>query len=199
MVRRFLWLAMDRLAGLRRGEALNLRWDNVDWERLQLTVISDETWTTKNKGVRTVPLVPELHDLLLEAFEGAREGQETVIPRGSVRIKNISRDFTILCRRAGVQRYAKPFHTLRKTCLTAWARDHAQHVVQEWAGHASAVTTGEYYLQVSEAEYEKAAGKTSSEQVVARLVARLADFQPSPPQKPRGTNSQVHASKAVTD
>ncbi len=68
-------------------------------------------------------------------------------------------------------------------------REFPQHVVQEWAGHASAVTTGEYYLQVSEAEYEKAAGRTSSEQVVARLVARLPDFQPSPPKKQRGINT----------
>jgi integrase len=194
-----LLLALTRYAGLRRGEALNLRWDQIDWERSRLTIIANDEWRPKDRDSRVVPIVPGLHAMLLEAFDRADPGAEKVIPDGLVKVKNISRDFTVLCKRAGVQRYAKPFHTLRKTCLTAWARDHAQHVVQEWAGHASAVTTGEYYLQVSEAEYEKAAGKTSSEQVVARLVARLADFQPSPPQKPRGTNSQVHASKAVTD
>ncbi len=192
-------LALTRYAGLRRGEALNLRWDQIDWERSRLTIIANDEWRPKDRDSRVVPIVPELHAMLLEAFDRADAGAEKVIPDGSVKVKNISRDFTVLCKRASVQRYAKPFHSLRKTCLTAWARDHAQHVVQEWAGHASAVTTGEYYLQVSEAEYEKAAGKTSSEQVVARLVARLADFQPSPPQEQRGTNSQVHASQSLTD
>jgi len=142
-----------------------------------------------------VPIVPELHAILLEAFGKAEPGAVKVITAGSVKVKNISRDFTVLCKKAGVQRYAKPFHTLRKTCLTAWAREFPQHVVQEWAGHASAITTGEYYLQVSEAEYEKAAGKTGKQQVVARPT----DFQPSPPEKQRGTNSQVHASQSLTD
>jgi len=114
-------------------------------------------------------------------------------------VKNISRDFTVLCKKAGVQRYAKPFHTLRKTCLTAWAREYPQHVVQEWAGHSCSETTKDYYLQVSVAEYDRAAGKTDSGSIVARLVARPTDFQPSPPEKQRGTNSQVHASQSLTD
>ena len=189
-----LLLALARHAGLRRGEALNICWDQIDWERSRLTIIANDEWRPKDRDSRVVPIVPGLHAILLGAFEDAETGVEKVISVGSIKVKNISRDFTVLCKRAGVQRYAKPFHTLRKTCLTAWAREFPQHVVQEWAGHASAVTTGEYYLQVSEAEYEKAAGKTGKQQVVARLVARPADFQPSPPQTPRGANSQVHAS-----
>ena len=43
--------------------------------------------------------------------------------------ENISRDFTALCSPAGVKRYAKPFHTLRKTCLTDRARQFPAHVV----------------------------------------------------------------------
>ena len=88
--------------------------------------------------------------------------------RGSIKVKNASRDFTALCRRAGVSRYAKPFHTLRKTCLTDWAMRFPAHVVAAWAGHASIETTREYYLQVSESEYERAAaGRTGAAAAVA--------------------------------
>ena len=152
-----LLLALARLGSLRRDEALNFRWDNVDWEGLKLIVISKETWTVKDKDVRVIPLVPELHDILLEAFQAADEGQETVIPRGSINKKNISRDFTVLCRRAGIKRYGKPLHSLRKSQLTDWAGRHPAHVVKEWAGHSSIETTDKFYLKVSEADYEAAA------------------------------------------
>ena len=194
-----LLFSLTRHAALRRGEALNLRWERIDWDKSRMTIIANDEWRPKDKDFRVVPIIPELHAILLEAFDQAETGQETVIPRSSVKVKNISRDFTVLCKRAGVQRYAKPFHTLRKTCLTAWAREYPQHVVQEWAGHADSKTTKDYYLKVSEVEYDRAAGKTVSGSDVARLVARPADFQPSPPKKQRGMNSQVHTSQMLTN
>lgn len=193
-----LLLALARYAGLRRGEAMNLTWNQVDWEQSRLTVVANDQWRPKDRDSRVVPVVPELRTSLLEAFGQAEPGAEKVIAEGAINIKNISRDFTVLCGRAGVKRYAKPFHTLRKTCLTVWARQFPQHVVAAWAGHASSETTSEYYLQVSEAEYEKAAGRTSSEPVVARLVARLANSQPSSPSMTKGTDPQVHASSSPT-
>ena len=152
-------LALTRYAGLRRGEAMNLRWSQIDWQRRRLTVIARDDWQPKDRDARVVPLVPELYDILLDAFDVAEPGEELVIRRGSVKVKNASRDFTALCRRAGVTRYAKPFHTLRKTCLTDWAMRFPAHVVAAWAGHASIEMTREYYLQVSEAEYERAASQ----------------------------------------
>ncbi|MDP7289923.1 MAG: site-specific integrase, partial [Phycisphaerae bacterium] len=157
-----LLFALARYAGLRRGEALNLRWDNIDWERSRLTVVSTEDWTVKDKDTRTVPVSPELAGILLEAFEEAAEGAETVIPADSINVKNLSRDFTVLCKRADVKRYSKPIHTLRKSCLTDWARRFPAHVVKEWAGHASFETTDAFYLKVSDAEYETAATQTFS-------------------------------------
>ncbi len=153
-----LLLALARYAGLRRGEALNLHWDNILWDSSRLVVIANDEWKPKDRDSRTVPICQELHTLLLEAFEQAEAGQTTVIPANGVVVKNNSRDFTVLCKRAGVQRYAKPLHTLRKTCLTDWSRSFPAHVVAAWAGHASIETTSQFYLQVSEAEYERAAG-----------------------------------------
>ena len=102
--------------------------------------------------------------MLLDAFGQADEGQTMVIPPGSVVVKNVSRDFTTLCKRAGVERYHKPLHTLRKTCLTDWSRCFPAHVVSAWAGHASIETTSQFYLKVSESEYQQAASRASLEQ-----------------------------------
>ena len=96
--------------------------------------------------------------MLLKAFEDAEVGANLVIPAGSVVVKNVSRDFSVLCRRADVMRYAKPLHTLRKTGLTDWSRRFPAHVIAAWAGHASIETTQQFYLKVSESDYERAAG-----------------------------------------
>ncbi len=153
-----LLLGLTRYAGLRRGEALSLRWDCIQWDKSRLEIVANDEWTPKDRDSRIVPICPELHALLLEAFEAAEDGQMLVILAGAIVVKNTSRDFTVLCKRAGVTRYRKPLHTLRKTCLTDWARRFPAHVVAAWAGHANIETTSQFYLQVSEAEYERAAG-----------------------------------------
>ncbi len=150
-------LALARWAGLRRGEALNLRWHNIDWTNNRMTVVGTDAWDVKDKEARVIPVCPELHELLLEAFEAAEEGQAMIVPLGTVVVQNISRDFDVLCRRANVSRYNKPFHTLRKSCLTDWAARFPMHVVRAWAGHSDISTTATYYLQISEADYIRAA------------------------------------------
>jgi integrase len=68
---------------------------------------------------------------------------------------NLWRDFNMLCRQAEIESYRKPFHTLRKSCITDWALSYPAHVVKQWAGHASLDTTDRYYLQVPESEYNR--------------------------------------------
>jgi integrase len=156
-----LLLALARWAGLRRGEALNLRWHNIDWTNNRLTVVGTDTWDVKDKEARVVPVCPELHEVLMEAFEAAEAGQAMVVPPETVVVQNTSRDFGVLCRRANVPRYNKPFHTLRKSCLTDWAARFPMHVVRLWAGHSDISTTATYYLQVSEADFTRAATERS--------------------------------------
>lgn len=152
-----LLLGLTRWAGLRRGEALNLRWENIDWQRHRLIIIANEEWRPKDKDSRTVPIVPELYQLLTDAFANAKPGQQLVID-GTINAKNVFRDIQVLWKVASVIPWKKPIHTLRKTCLTRWAREYPQHVVKEWAGHASEETTAQFYLKVGESEYQRAAG-----------------------------------------
>lgn len=95
-----------------------------------------------------------------------------VIPADSIIVKNVWRDFGYICKRASVQRYAKPIHTLRKSGITDWSARFPQHVVSGWAGHADQDTTAAYYLQISESEYQRAASEKMTD--VAQLVAQPA-------------------------
>lgn len=150
-------LALGRMAGLRRDEALHVKWEHVDWETHQLTIISSEDWSVKDAESRTVPICPELNALLLDAFDSAPAGATFIVEPGTIAVKNIWRDAGALCRRADVKVYAKPMHALRKSCITDWAAQHPAHVIKEWAGHSDIRTTLKYYLKVSPRDYEAGA------------------------------------------
>ncbi len=58
------FLGLQRLAGLRRGEALAVRWPDIDWDTHRL-----EVYAQKTKKTRFVPIEPRLYKLLLDAFD----------------------------------------------------------------------------------------------------------------------------------
>ena len=62
-------LGLARWGGLRLDETLHLRWDKVDWKRRRLEVIAWGGWAPKDSERRTIPISPQLHDLLKEARE----------------------------------------------------------------------------------------------------------------------------------
>lgn len=149
-----LVIALCRLCGLRSGEALNLVWGNIDWTKNRIKIVGNDEWQPKDKDERTIPIPPELAKMLLEAYESAPDGQEKVIP--DVYDGNLRRDFLAILKRAKLNTFDKPIHSLRKSCITDWSGRYPMHVVKEWAGHASITTTQKFYLKVSEDDYTKA-------------------------------------------
>jgi len=91
-----LQIALCRLAGLRRGEALSLTWADIDWDRHRLTVIAEKTGAR-----RVVPIEPKLSQLLLDAFAQAEEGVKRVCP---ISRHCLWRDFQSIRKRAGLDR-----------------------------------------------------------------------------------------------
>jgi integrase len=91
-----------RWTGLRFEEALELPWAKINWVKRRITVISREDWSVKDKDPLTVPIGPELYDLLKSSYD---EGNRTVIPESSGSASNVGRDFRLLCKRAGVTPY----------------------------------------------------------------------------------------------
>ena len=145
-------MALCRLAGLRQGEALNLPWSRIDWDDNRLEVIAEKTGRR-----RIVPIEPELYNILLEAFETAHEGDQIVIPKGTIIRSSLWRDFGVICKRAGLKRWAKWCQVLRKNCETNWAQKYPQYVVSVWMGHDINVSA-QYYLQVPEQLYKQVSG-----------------------------------------
>jgi integrase len=171
-----LLLSLCRKAGLRSGEAMSLEFADIDFERHILTVIAKDDWQPKDKEPRRVPIEMDLFNLILEAHQSARDGQKKIIE--GISHCNLNRDLKVICRRAGVEKYSKPFHTLRKNCITDWAAYWPAHVVKEWAGHADMETTNKHYLQVSESEYNRASNVRLldvSRQPNAQLFAQPAE------------------------
>ncbi|HUT58584.1 MAG TPA: tyrosine-type recombinase/integrase, partial [Phycisphaerae bacterium] len=152
-----LTLALPRLAGLRRGEAWRLQWSDVDLVGRRLTIRNPQSHRSTKKRTRQVPIVPKLYDLLFEAANDESNG-EFVIARGSTpQPSHMHRGFGRLCRRAGVEPWARWCHTLRKNCETDWAGQYPIHVVTEWLGN-SPVVAMQHYVHATEADFDRLAG-----------------------------------------
>ena len=95
-------IALARFGGLRcPSETLELRWGDIDWEKVRMTVRSKKTEHHEGKASREVPIFPELRSFLEEAWEQAEVGQEYVITRyrGNA---NLRTQLQKIIKRAGV-------------------------------------------------------------------------------------------------
>lgn len=147
-------IALCRLAGLRRGEAIDLAWTSVDWRHRRLTVYATKTAkTSPTGGVRVVPIEPRLYEILIDALEQAVPGQHSVC---GLSANNLRRDFAAIRKRAGLPEWAEPFQVMRRNRETDWAKRFPQHAVSEWLGHDIAVSA-KFYLNVTEDLYQRVA------------------------------------------
>ncbi|NNM87070.1 MAG: transposase [Phycisphaerae bacterium] len=73
-------VGLSRFGGLRiPSEALPLTWQDVNWDTNTLLVHSPKTEHHEGQASRTIPLFPELRQVLLEAFEAAQPGTTRII------------------------------------------------------------------------------------------------------------------------
>ncbi len=146
-----LIVALSRYGGLRcPSEHLALAWSSVDWEKDRFLVDSPKT------GPRWVPIFPELRAHLEAVFEAAPDGAVHVINRYRDTNKNLRTQFGRIIRRAGVKPWPKLFHNMRASRETELAAEHPIHVVTAWLGH-SALIAQKHYLQLTDADFERAA------------------------------------------
>ncbi len=146
-----LLLAIARLAGLRHGEILRLKWEDVDLIERRLTVTNPrQKVTTKNRR-RVLPIVGKLHDLLFKAYL-LGDAREYVVELPTT---SIGRLLKPVFERAGVAMYHKPLHTLRKNRQTDWERNHRASFVSDWMGNSPGVAR-KHYVKAEEQDYEAA-------------------------------------------
>jgi integrase len=151
-------IALCRLAGLRRGEAVRLGWAAVDWDKRLLTVHATKTGRT-----RKVPIVPRLYEILLAAFGVAQVGQVTVC---GLSANNLLRDFDVIRKRAGLAELDEPFQMMRRSRAQDWSGEVPMNTHAEWMGHGIDVSA-KFYLTTAPETLAKVTGQSTATTALA--------------------------------
>ena len=147
-----LIVALSRFGGLRcPSEHLAMTWGDVDWDRNRFLVNSPKT------GPRWVPLFPELRPYLDDAWVLAGEPGAALplVSRYRDPGQNLRTQLLRIIRKAGLTPWEKPFHNMRASRETELAAEHPLHVVCAWIGN-SALVAQKHYLQVTDADFDRA-------------------------------------------
>ncbi|MEU8122177.1 site-specific integrase [Spirillospora sp. NPDC049024] len=168
---------MILVLGLRRGEMLGLRWDDVDLDKAELTVgwqiqrirgrlLHRETKTESSDAVLPLP------DICATAL-AERDKEQAVARKAAghewtdlgmvfttrtgqpIEPRNFNRSFTTACRKAGVRLI--PVHATRKTCASLLvAMDVHPRVAMQILRHSQISVTMNVYSEVSSDATRKA-------------------------------------------
>lgn len=188
--------------GLREGELWALRWERVTLDGPRPAVVvarSGKRATTKNKKVRTVPLLPAAREALRRAwllqgrpaeglvFPGATGGQRAHGDDARWADQKKGRQGLVKGYKAiaGIERRVR-FHDLRHTCAShlvqgSWGRAWRLEEVKEFLGHSSIVITQRYAHLADAALHAAAAGTTAAQvgQTVGVGQGRAAESSPA--------------------
>ena len=146
---------MAVLTGMRIGELLALRWDNVDLERrtvrVREAVYEGHNSTPKTQGgIRDIPFGPTLEQAL-RRHAGSRISDDSLVfpSRNGTHLRPgnlLKRSLYPACARAQLRRFS--WHDFRRTHATLLSdMGEPLKTVQAQLGHASLSTTAEIYAQ----------------------------------------------------
>ena len=135
--RDYLFLLL--MTGMRRTEAVTMRWEHVDFEKKMFTVHE-----TKNGKSHSLPMTGFLEELFQSRFRGKRNQTGLVFP--SQRDRNAPMYVSTLSERIGKEAgISFTLHDLRRTFITmADELDLSEYVVKRLVNHSTAsdVTAG---------------------------------------------------------
>jgi len=152
-------VALARYGGLRcPSELLALTWGDVRWAEGKFRVKSSKLEHTAGKGIRWVPLFPELRPHLEALFDAAEPGTVYVINKSRNGGVNLWTQLErINYRGTDLEQWPRLFQNLRASCETDLASKFGVYLATKWAGNSAGVANA-HYLQVTDADFELANG-----------------------------------------
>jgi hypothetical protein len=131
-------------------------WQDVNWEKNRILIHAPKQEHHADGGDRWIPIFPELRPHLEECFDLADAGAVYVITRyRDSENTNLPTQLQRIIKRAGLKPWPKLFHNLRASRETELAQTYPLHTVCEWIGNSARIASA-HYLQVTEAEFERA-------------------------------------------
>lgn len=174
--------------GLRRSEIAGLKWSAVDFHYKTITIMHTVVYcnvdgraqvvakdrTKTNKSLRTLPLMPEIEEMLLRMRDEQKqnrkfmksfykdEGYIYVLEDGTpVNPDYITKKF-IKFIKAEKLRHVR-FHDLRHSCATLMRHEGVKlEDIQKWLGHSQLATTERIYAHFSEEQHKVSASVISN-------------------------------------
>ena len=135
-------------AGLRLGEALNLRWVDIDLEKKLVVIAPREDWKPKTRRGRIVPIPPELLDYLVNRRLKYPDASLVVLGAGHYTIERMERIFRKIAAQAGLETKGEDkvtAHTLRHTYASHLVMNGTPlYTVSALLGHSDSKTTQIY-------------------------------------------------------
>ena len=156
-----LRFVLMRYAGLRSPSEINaLKWSDIDFEKSEMTVRSPKTQHHDDRGIRRLPIFPEVRDELNKAWDKLAFGsdEEYVVPRISNHTlrKHVLRWIGTI----GVDVWPQLLINFRRSARTEKANEYAAHILNAWFGHSEEVSQD--YLMDMEDNRIRAAEKQSA-------------------------------------
>ncbi len=152
--------------GLRRGELLNLRWEDIDLRARRLYVVNRNGFKTKSGQERIVPVRGAALRVLRRRHEESDGAGPVLTDRDGLPVKpvRLSHRFKDMVRKAKLRgREDMRFHSLRHSC-GAWLASQgvSSRIIQEILGHVTPRTT-EIYSHLMGPAVEDAMERTFGE------------------------------------
>lgn len=135
------------LSGMRRAELINLRWENIDFEKRQMNILNSAGWQSKTGKERSVPMHETVYEILKRRSltRGGFENYVFCKPGGfKYNSCHVTHKFRKYCDRVGLPKTVH-LHTLRHTTASLLVNAGISlYEVQKILGHQDISTTQIY-------------------------------------------------------